>query len=92
MNSEPLIKAESLSMRNGIYDSQRSGTFVSISPDRRLAAFTDSLGRVSVLDISKGYIIRLFKGCRDAQCAFIQVQFFCNIIISFFFTINVSSV
>ncbi|XP_032515034.2 rab3 GTPase-activating protein non-catalytic subunit [Danaus plexippus] len=73
MNSEPLIKAESLSMRNGIYDSQRSGTFVSISPDRRLAAFTDSLGRVSVLDISKGYIIRLFKGCRDAQCAFIQI-------------------
>ncbi|XP_034827248.1 LOW QUALITY PROTEIN: rab3 GTPase-activating protein non-catalytic subunit [Maniola hyperantus] len=72
-NTEPLIRAEQLSMRNGIFDAQRHGTTVAISPDRRLAAFTDSLGRVAVLDISKGYVIKLFKGCRDAQCAFVQI-------------------
>lgn len=75
-NTEPTIRAEQLSMRNGIYDMQRHGTTVAISPDRRLAAFADSLGRVAVLDITKGCIIRLFKGCRDAQCAFVQVCLF----------------
>ncbi|CAH2234413.1 jg21216 [Pararge aegeria aegeria] len=72
-NAEPLIRAEQLSMRNGIFDGQRHGTTVTISPDRRLAAFTDSLGRVAVLDVTKGCVIRLFKGCRDAQCAFVQI-------------------
>nr|XP_026500575.1 rab3 GTPase-activating protein regulatory subunit isoform X2 [Vanessa tameamea] len=72
-NTEPVIRAEQLSMRNGVFDSQRQGTLVAISPDRRLAAFTDNLGRVAILDVTKGYIIRMFKGCRDAQCAFIQI-------------------
>lgn len=72
-SSEPVIRTEVLSMRNGIYDTQRHGTFVAISPDRRLAAFADNLGRVAVLDISSGFLIKLFKGYRDAQCAFVQV-------------------
>ncbi|XP_050673797.1 rab3 GTPase-activating protein regulatory subunit isoform X2 [Leptidea sinapis] len=72
-NTEPLIRAEALMMRNGLYDSQRNGNSVVISLDRRLAAITDNLGRVAVLDINKGYLIRLFKGCRDAQCSFIQL-------------------
>ncbi|XP_050347252.1 rab3 GTPase-activating protein regulatory subunit isoform X2 [Nymphalis io] len=72
-NTEPVIRAEQLSMRNGVFDSQRHGTSVVISPDRRLAAFTDNLGRVAILDVTKGYIVRMFKGCRDAQCAFIQI-------------------
>ncbi|XP_072938596.1 rab3 GTPase-activating protein non-catalytic subunit [Epargyreus clarus] len=72
-NTEPLIRSEMLSMTNGIYDTQRLGIKVSISPDRRLAAFVDNLGRVAVLDVTKGYVIRLFKGCRDAQCAFVQI-------------------
>ncbi|CAG4948739.1 unnamed protein product [Colias eurytheme] len=72
-STEPLIRAEALTMRNGLYDAQRHGTSVVVSPDRRLAAVTDNLGRVSVLDVNKGYLIRLFKGCRDAQCAFIQL-------------------
>ncbi|XP_041984999.1 rab3 GTPase-activating protein regulatory subunit isoform X2 [Aricia agestis] len=72
-NTEPSIRAEQLSMRTGVYDPQRTGSTVVISPDRRLAAFTDNLGRVAVLDIIKGHLIRLFKGCRDAQCAFVQI-------------------
>lgn len=61
-------------MRSGLYDAQRHGTMVTISPDRRLAAFVDNFGRVAILDINKGYLVRLFKGCRDAQCAFVQVS------------------
>lgn len=72
-NTEPFIRTEQLSLRNGIYDDQRQGTSVAVSQDRRLAAFSDNLGRVAVFDITKGYIIRLFKGCRDAQCAFVQI-------------------
>ncbi|XP_053612757.1 rab3 GTPase-activating protein non-catalytic subunit [Plodia interpunctella] len=72
-NTEPLLRSENLSMRNGLYDSQRQGTSVVVSPDRRLAAAADSFGRVAVLDVKKGYLIRLFKGCRDAQCGFVQI-------------------
>lgn len=72
-SGEPQIRSEPLSMRNGLYDSQRHGTMVAVSQDRRLAAFVDNFGRVAVLDITKGHFIRLFKGCRDAQCAFAQI-------------------
>ncbi|XP_059049592.1 rab3 GTPase-activating protein non-catalytic subunit-like [Achroia grisella] len=72
-STEPLVRTEPLSMRNGLYDVQRQGTSVVVSPDRRLAAVVDSFGRVSVLDIKRGHLIRLFKGCRDVQCAFVQI-------------------
>lgn len=72
-STEPLVRSEPLSMRNGLYDTQRQGNSVVISPDRRLAAVADSFGRVAVLDIKRGHLIRLFKGCRDAQCAFVQI-------------------
>ncbi|CAH0702462.1 unnamed protein product [Spodoptera exigua] len=71
--NEPLIRSEALSMRNGLFDGQRNGNSVAVSPDRRLAAIVDSLGRVAVLDVTRGHLIRLFKGCRDAQCAFVQI-------------------
>lgn len=73
VGNEPLIRSEALSMRNGLYDSQRHGSLVAVSPDRRLAAIVDSFGRVAVLDVTRGHLIRLFKGCRDAQCAFVQI-------------------
>jgi Rab3 GTPase-activating protein regulatory subunit N-terminus len=37
-----------------------------------LAALSDSLGRVSVLDISEGEIVRMFKGIRNSQCSWIS--------------------
>lgn len=73
VGNEPLIRSEGLSMRNGLFDGQRTGNSVAVSPDRRLAAIVDSLGRVAVLDVTRGHLIRLFKGCRDAQCAFVQI-------------------
>lgn len=71
--TDPLIRSETLSMRNGLHDAQRYGNLVAISPDRRLAAIVDNFGRVAVLDVLRGHLIRLFKGYRDAQCAFVQV-------------------
>lgn len=71
--AEQKVRAEALSMRSGLCDKQRQGVFIAVSPDRRLAAFADSFGRVAVLDVTKGHLVRLFKGYRDAQCAFLQV-------------------
>lgn len=73
--AEPRIRSEPLSLRSGLHDAQRHGTSVTVSPDRRLAAVVDSFGRVAVLDVNRGHLIRLIKGCRDAQCAFVQVSF-----------------
>lgn len=70
---ESQVRSEQLLMRAGLYDSQRHGTVVAVSPDRRLAAVADNVGRVAVLDVQRGHLIRLFKGYRDAQCAFVQV-------------------
>ncbi|XP_047990659.1 rab3 GTPase-activating protein regulatory subunit isoform X1 [Leguminivora glycinivorella] len=69
----PAVRAEALSLRAGLKDPSRAATSVAVSPDRRLAAVSDSLGRVSVLDVARGHLVRLFKGHRDAQCAFLQV-------------------
>ncbi|KAG6438671.1 hypothetical protein O3G_MSEX000134 [Manduca sexta] len=71
--SEPHVRSEPLTMRSGLYDTQRVGTVAVVSPDRRLAAFVDSFGRVALLDVNRGHLVRLFKGCRDAQCAFVQL-------------------
>lgn len=71
--AEPRIRSEPLSLRSGLHDAQRHGTSVTVSPDRRLAAVVDSFGRVAVLDVNRGHLIRLIKGCRDAQCAFVQI-------------------
>lgn len=61
-------------MRSGIHDTQRHGCRTALSPDKRLVAVSDNVGRVAVVDVNKGIIIRLFKGYRDAQCAFVQVS------------------
>lgn len=59
--------------RFGLSDIRRSAVSVVLSPDRCFAATSDSLGRVLVVDRSRGVATRMLKGYRDAQCAFIQV-------------------
>lgn len=59
--------------RFGLCDLRRSGEGIILSPNRKLAAVNDALGRVLLIDTYKGIAIRIFKGYRDAQCAFIQV-------------------
>lgn len=59
--------------RFGICDLRRTAISIILSQDRVLAAVTDILGRVSLIDCQKGIVLRLFKGYREAQCAFIQI-------------------
>ncbi|XP_058455184.1 rab3 GTPase-activating protein non-catalytic subunit isoform X2 [Malaya genurostris] len=65
--SEPLV------CRFGLCDLQRSAYSVWVAPNFILAAVADNLGRVILVDCSKGIALRIWKGYRDAQCGFIEV-------------------
>ncbi|KAJ3169908.1 Rab3 GTPase-activating protein non-catalytic subunit [Geranomyces variabilis] len=60
-------------------DPQRRVLTITLSPacphtgKTPLAALTDNLGRVLLVDVEEGEIIRIWKGMRDAQCAWQQV-------------------
>lgn len=64
---------EAMGCRFGLCDLHRTATDIILSPDRKLAAVSDALGRVLLVDSFKGITLRLFKGYREAQCAFLQV-------------------
>ncbi|XP_022917832.2 rab3 GTPase-activating protein non-catalytic subunit [Onthophagus taurus] len=72
-SSVTLLPSESMACRFGLCDLRRVATNVILSPDKKLAAISDSLGRVILVDTHKGIALRIFKGYREAQCAFIQV-------------------
>ena len=55
-------------------DSRRKTTAVWVAPTRTLAAVADDKGRVAVVDLRSGRVVRLFKGVRDAQCAWLQID------------------
>jgi len=57
--------------RFGLPDKQRKGTSVTLSPCKRLLAITDTLGRVVLVDVERGIAVRMWKGYRDAQCAWL---------------------
>lgn len=65
--------SEPMGCRFGLCDLRRTASSVMLSQDRRLGAVTDVLGRIVLLDCRRGIVLRIFKGYRDAQCAFIQV-------------------
>ncbi|XP_018563175.1 rab3 GTPase-activating protein regulatory subunit [Anoplophora glabripennis] len=65
--------AEAMGCRFGLCDLHRTATDIILSPDRKLAAVSDALGRVLLIDAFKGITLRFFKGYREAQCAFLQV-------------------
>ncbi|OEU15371.1 hypothetical protein FRACYDRAFT_240057 [Fragilariopsis cylindrus CCMP1102] len=56
-----------------IHDSPRQITSCTIEPDGNLAALTDTLGRVSLVDLTTKQIIRMWKGFRETSCHWIQV-------------------
>ncbi|ODN02339.1 Rab3 GTPase-activating protein non-catalytic subunit [Orchesella cincta] len=68
---EPATQMQS---RFGLPDKQRKGRTVTSSPCRKLSAITDSLGRVIVIDNDLGIAVRIFKGYREAQCAWLEVS------------------
>ncbi|XP_078413223.1 rab3 GTPase-activating protein non-catalytic subunit [Cetorhinus maximus] len=65
--------ATPLAVRFGIPDSRRRGENICLSPCNTLAAVTDDFGRVTLLDVTRGVAIRMWKGYRDAQVGWIQV-------------------
>ncbi|KAG5866224.1 hypothetical protein JTB14_033440 [Gonioctena quinquepunctata] len=64
---------EPMGCRFGLCDLQRTATDIVLSPDRKLAAVCDTIGRVLLVDSFQGIALKIFKGYRDAQCSFIQV-------------------
>ncbi|KAM4724270.1 rab3 GTPase-activating protein non-catalytic subunit isoform 2-T2 [Anableps anableps] len=66
--------ATPLGIRFGLPDSRRHGESICLSPCNTLAGVTDDFGRVTLLDLAKGVAIRMWKGYRDAQLGWLQVQ------------------
>lgn len=57
----------------GLCDLSRNGQCIWLSSDGKLAAVSDNLGRVTLIDCEKSLALRVWKGYRDAQCCFIEV-------------------
>ncbi|XP_038148632.1 rab3 GTPase-activating protein non-catalytic subunit isoform X3 [Cyprinodon tularosa] len=66
--------ATPLGIRFGLPDSRRHGESICLSPCNTLAGVTDDFGRVALLDLARGVTIRMWKGYRDAQLGWLQVQ------------------
>ncbi|XP_022976490.1 rab3 GTPase-activating protein non-catalytic subunit [Cucurbita maxima] len=54
-------------------DHPRKGEKLTLSPSGTLAAVTDSLGRILLLDTQALVVVRLWKGYRDANCLFMEM-------------------
>ncbi|KAM9842395.1 rab3 GTPase-activating protein non-catalytic subunit [Aulostomus maculatus] len=65
--------ATPLGIRYGLPDSRRHGESICLSPCNTLAGVTDDFGRVTLLDLARGFAIRMWKGYRDAQLGWLQV-------------------
>ncbi|XP_078488494.1 rab3 GTPase-activating protein non-catalytic subunit [Ciona intestinalis] len=61
-----------LDIRSGLPDLRRQGHSIVLAPSAWLGATTDSFGRVMLVDLNKGYVMRVWKGYRDAQIAFVR--------------------
>uniref|UniRef100_A0A915PKK6 Rab3-GAP regulatory subunit N-terminal domain-containing protein n=1 Tax=Setaria digitata TaxID=48799 RepID=A0A915PKK6_9BILA len=68
------IKATAaIPMRSTIVDGKREGERIYMAPPKyKLAAVTDSLARVALIDIRSRHMVRMWKGYRDARCAWLE--------------------
>lgn len=55
-----------------LHDAPRLVTSVSIDPNGNLAATTDTLGRVVLIDLATKQVVRIWKGVRDASCCWME--------------------
>ncbi|GLU18068.1 hypothetical protein SLE2022_343890 [Rubroshorea leprosula] len=67
---QPFARASSLTC---LKDHPRKGEKLTLSPSGTLAAITDSLGRILLLDTQALVVVRLWKGYRDASCLFMEL-------------------
>ncbi|KAI4374680.1 hypothetical protein MLD38_012647 [Melastoma candidum] len=67
---QPFARASPLTC---LKDHPRKGEKLTLSPSGTLAAITDSLGRILLLDTRALVVVRLWKGYRDANCLFMEM-------------------
>ncbi|KAK7257153.1 hypothetical protein RIF29_30921 [Crotalaria pallida] len=67
---QPFARASPLTC---LKDHPRKGEKLTLSPSGTLAAITDSLGRILLLDTQALVVVRLWKGYRDASCLFMEI-------------------
>ncbi|KAL5804755.1 hypothetical protein ACOSQ3_031555 [Xanthoceras sorbifolium] len=67
---QPFARASALTC---LKDHPRKGERLTLSPSGTLAAITDSLGRILLLDTQALVVVRLWKGYRDASCVFMEM-------------------
>ncbi|KAL6543321.1 hypothetical protein OROHE_010841 [Orobanche hederae] len=67
---QPFARASPLTC---LKDHPRKGEKLTLSPSGTLAAITDSLGRILLLDTQALVVVRLWKGYREASCLFVEM-------------------
>ncbi|PON31948.1 Rab3-GAP regulatory subunit [Parasponia andersonii] len=67
---QPFARASPLT---SLKDYPRKGEKLTLSPSGTLAAITDSLGRILLLDTQALVVVRLWKGYREASCLFMEM-------------------
>ncbi|MQL87638.1 hypothetical protein Taro_020188 [Colocasia esculenta] len=73
---KPEVKPQSFAKASPLTclkDHPRKGEKLTLSPSGSLAAITDSLGRILLLDTQALVVVRLWKGYRDASCLFMEM-------------------
>lgn len=64
----------SLSHRFCLQDKRRHSEKITMAPISHLAVVTDAYNRVLLFDTSKGIVVRMWKGYRDAECGWVVVE------------------
>jgi len=70
---ENIKSATNVECNLGLYD-ERLGFKICLSPNRRLAAVVDDFGRVTLFDVANAMAVRIWKGYRKAEVAWIVVN------------------
>eukprot|EP00210_Caulerpa_lentillifera_P003852 g3679.t1 len=68
---DELIPTEQSYLQYSLRDTKRSLLTLVPAPQDSLAVSTDNLGRVLLLDTHKGVVLRIWKGYRETQCAWL---------------------
>lgn len=63
-----------MSCRFGLSDVMREGDCITCSPNKMLSVISDAMGRVILVNNKRGTAVRMWKGYRDAQCGWIEVN------------------
>ncbi|XP_077493828.1 rab3 GTPase activating protein isoform X4 [Amblyomma americanum] len=74
VKAPPIEPATGVPMRCGIFDKHRKGSKIFLSPSKQMAAVTDSVGRIVLFSVFQNTATRIWKGYRDAECGWIEVE------------------